>query len=415
MKKIVLSLVTVFIVVLSSLIISFAHSGKTDANGGHYDHETDEYHYHHGYSAHLHPNGKCPYNYNDKTGESSGSDSSSSDYSGSTKNYPSHSRSPEELAELQRIENEKIMRAKWIGFGKTDGAKQKRYETVFNIYYEKCFFAQVDFYKLYHPVFSYLYEKDSEHFFYFEPFDFSYKYQTNLDIHYINIKPADEDYDYYDWYSEGYKTGYDSVYKALSDAEFEDAMAAGKEAGRKAFEDPYLFAYKQEHPVESLFTLAASDELPLVIISMIILLICVVFVIFAALKIIKKSRSKRIIVPTESTSTSEESTEPKPLQQPPSEEKANETSAPSPAAPEPSEAEPTYDYNGKELLRVGIDIPQGSSCFSPNDNNPAFIRVSTESKKNEYDLLIYQDKQYVYLMNGETVRLINCTYVQNNK
>lgn len=38
-----------------------AHSGDTDANGGHYNHSTGEYHYHHGYSEHQHPNGICPY------------------------------------------------------------------------------------------------------------------------------------------------------------------------------------------------------------------------------------------------------------------------------------------------------------------------------------------------------------------
>ena len=43
-------------------IVSFAHSGKTDSNGGHYDSSTGEYHYHHGYSAHQHnADGSCPY------------------------------------------------------------------------------------------------------------------------------------------------------------------------------------------------------------------------------------------------------------------------------------------------------------------------------------------------------------------
>ena len=44
-------------------IISFSHSGRTDGNGGHYDNFTGEYHYHHGYPAHQHTNGVCPYNY----------------------------------------------------------------------------------------------------------------------------------------------------------------------------------------------------------------------------------------------------------------------------------------------------------------------------------------------------------------
>ena len=34
--------------------IVFAHSGGTDANGGHYDHSSGEYHYHHGQPAHQH-------------------------------------------------------------------------------------------------------------------------------------------------------------------------------------------------------------------------------------------------------------------------------------------------------------------------------------------------------------------------
>ena len=39
----------------------FAHSGRTDSNGGHYDHSDGSYHYHHGEPAHDHPNGECPY------------------------------------------------------------------------------------------------------------------------------------------------------------------------------------------------------------------------------------------------------------------------------------------------------------------------------------------------------------------
>ena len=72
---------------LFSLIISFAatvyaHQGGTDENGGHTDHSTGEYHYHHGYPAHDHydidGDGKidCPYDFDDKTGHNSGAQSS---------------------------------------------------------------------------------------------------------------------------------------------------------------------------------------------------------------------------------------------------------------------------------------------------------------------------------------------------
>lgn len=53
-------------IALSSFLVA-GHSGGTDSNGGHYDSSTGEYHYHHGYSAHQHPNGRCPYLYDDNT------------------------------------------------------------------------------------------------------------------------------------------------------------------------------------------------------------------------------------------------------------------------------------------------------------------------------------------------------------
>lgn len=62
MKGFILSIAT-FCCILP--IISPLHSGGTDGSGGHYDHSTGEYHYHHGYPAHQHPNGECPYDEED--------------------------------------------------------------------------------------------------------------------------------------------------------------------------------------------------------------------------------------------------------------------------------------------------------------------------------------------------------------
>lgn len=67
-KIIVLALL--LILLLSNLISAYAHSGRTDENGGHYDKSTDEYHYHHGYPAHDHSDGVCPYNFDDQTNHS---------------------------------------------------------------------------------------------------------------------------------------------------------------------------------------------------------------------------------------------------------------------------------------------------------------------------------------------------------
>ena len=66
-----------FILILLALFITLfpltalAHPGKTDSSGGHTDSSTGEYHYHHGYPAHKHPGGVCPYD--NKIGNTSGS------------------------------------------------------------------------------------------------------------------------------------------------------------------------------------------------------------------------------------------------------------------------------------------------------------------------------------------------------
>ncbi len=55
--------IPIFVLIfLSALCLNVsAHSGRTDASGGHYS--NSGYHFHHGYTAHQHGNGICPYNY----------------------------------------------------------------------------------------------------------------------------------------------------------------------------------------------------------------------------------------------------------------------------------------------------------------------------------------------------------------
>lgn len=88
MRKFVRSLVLVPLLALVCLSVVFAHPGKTDADGGHYNRSTGEYHYHHGYPEHQHPNGECPYDFDDQTGINSGSSST-----GSRSNLPPVRRS----------------------------------------------------------------------------------------------------------------------------------------------------------------------------------------------------------------------------------------------------------------------------------------------------------------------------------
>ena len=69
MERKMLSLMLVVMLGVPALL----HGGRTDSNGGHYDHSTGEYHYHHGYGAHDHYDMDgdgyvdCPYDFDDQT------------------------------------------------------------------------------------------------------------------------------------------------------------------------------------------------------------------------------------------------------------------------------------------------------------------------------------------------------------
>ena len=65
-KKVLLTITLLLVLSLVCIFGAFAHSGRTDANGGHRDNNNvsgfGSYHYHcGGYPAHLHSNGVCPY------------------------------------------------------------------------------------------------------------------------------------------------------------------------------------------------------------------------------------------------------------------------------------------------------------------------------------------------------------------
>ena len=116
MKRISVLLITILLLLLT--VPAYAHPGKTDDNGGHYNRSTGEYHYHHGHPAHQHPNGVCPYDFDDRTGYNSGTSSGGSDndrsfgYSGSGSNVPSvqHGDSSGESA----ASSEKSTVASWL-------------------------------------------------------------------------------------------------------------------------------------------------------------------------------------------------------------------------------------------------------------------------------------------------------------
>ena len=92
MKKILTIVITVMVIMaLCVPVLSYAHSGGTDSKGGHTDHSTGEYHYHHGYPAHQHTGGRCPYDYDNNTKyNSSGSSKTNSKSSSSSSSKDSN-------------------------------------------------------------------------------------------------------------------------------------------------------------------------------------------------------------------------------------------------------------------------------------------------------------------------------------
>lgn len=89
-KTVVKVFAAIVIVTVCLCLPTSAHSGRTDGKGGHYDRSTGEYHYHHGYPAHQHKNGVCPYDFDDQTDYNSnyaGGDSYSS-----TNNHNEHKK-----------------------------------------------------------------------------------------------------------------------------------------------------------------------------------------------------------------------------------------------------------------------------------------------------------------------------------
>lgn len=100
-KRKILTILLITLSLISININLFAHSGRTDSNGGHKDNQNKSglgsYHYHcGGYPAHLHPNGVCPYASNQSTSSGSSSNSSkntSSSTSSSTSNNASQNTS----------------------------------------------------------------------------------------------------------------------------------------------------------------------------------------------------------------------------------------------------------------------------------------------------------------------------------
>lgn len=88
-KKTIRGFIFLFLAVLAVVSVPvYAHPGRTDGAGGHMNHSTGKYHYHHGYDDHQHYDmdgdgiKDCPYDFRNIETKNSSSDSTTKGNSG---------------------------------------------------------------------------------------------------------------------------------------------------------------------------------------------------------------------------------------------------------------------------------------------------------------------------------------------
>ena len=105
MRRIVILLFN-FILTMSFLsTVAYAHPGRTDGNGGHFDRDSGEYHYHHGYPAHSHTNGECPYDFDDKTNHTPNNSNSHNSNDNKTLDSSNNSNNKDDPTEPQKTQS----------------------------------------------------------------------------------------------------------------------------------------------------------------------------------------------------------------------------------------------------------------------------------------------------------------------
>lgn len=119
MRKTVIILVDIILLSVMLFVYVYAHSGRTDGAGGHYDRSSGEYHYHHGYPAHSHTIEGCPYEYDDKTHHSSNNSYSTNFNSNiNTSSAPDNpSNSNDTLTKQQTAKTERPVWKNVVGIG----------------------------------------------------------------------------------------------------------------------------------------------------------------------------------------------------------------------------------------------------------------------------------------------------------
>ena len=239
MKK-VITILMIFVSLLLFSIQSFAHPGRTDSRGGHYDRSTGEYHYH--------------------TGEFAGREQSSSSYS--TKEYETYDPDI------------------WQERGLDDGLRQLCEDTMYKNSFKEGFNDAAEEYFKFRPVLKSIFKNDKRDIFYIDFYHYNLQYST------VKLKNYKKHFPSHSFYYTNYKTygdNYDNSYKNGSVAnapvsykyseETKQVIQSAKTEGYNYFYDSCIYAYKENYPVEAFFTTMPIIFVVIFIISVIAIIL----------------------------------------------------------------------------------------------------------------------------------------------
>lgn len=378
MKK-VITILMIFVSLLLFSIQSFAHPGRTDSRGGHYDRSTGEYHYH--------------------TGEFAGREQSSSSYS--TKEYETYDPDI------------------WQERGLDDGLRQLCEDTMYKNSFKEGFNDAAEEYFKFRPVLKSIFKNDKRDIFYIDFYHYNLQYST------VKLKNYKKHFPSHSFYYTNYKTygdNYDNSYKNGSVAnapvsykyseETKQVIQSAKTEGYNYFYDSCIYAYKENYPVEAFFT-----TMP--IIFVVIFIISVIAIILFFKWAIKSNRQKtihieenqsieRITTDVPKVDESKENKEQKPQYQSliPEFIPTNTAKQKKPKTEIPTHeyiSQKQYDIYKRRFFIIGETIAEGTYFFSKiNESEPAYFSSKTE------DTPITRNKQRFFLVKGEKIFLFNC-------
>lgn len=375
MKKIV---AFVFSIILLSSFFTFssAHPGRTDSDGGHFDHSTGEYHFH--------------------NGENSGKNSSTSISSYRTYNS------------IQSIKKE------WERRGAIEGLKQLCIDTAYKNNYNSGFQKAIEEYSENRPFFKLLFDiLEDEELFYVSFYNLEDSYEEARNTRYSDY------YCYVDYYSSESRTdfnnGYDRAYKyALTSSAPESFLLNDEisEVRRLAYDDGYykffegnLSAYKEERPFKG--CLISIENFDLKFMSIMLSIIIVSIIILKKLSKSKPKTRHNFYTKNNTLNSLEQNNEPEPLKiqprKPSQSQKISALKHPPLTISKMMHEIAEDNVKPYKMCCIGKDISAGTLFFAPTDED---VRSFFESGDNMYH--IFKKNQRFYFTEGETIYLYNC-------